>query len=248
MKKILTAAFILFTYSAYSQQSYTVDHFDKVLVGPHIELILEEGNREKVDLSNVQVEESEINVKVEGRTLYIYLDEARFTTKHKKVKTHGYKTKEPVYRGTKATATVTYNYLSKLSLRGEESHKVKGTLDSDKLIIKMYGEAQLQFESIDSETIKAKLYGDNLIEFEDGKIRKQKYKSYGENVIDARRLQCSIAKSTNYGESKIRLHASEKIKFSSLGESSIEYSGVHKLRRGIILGDNEMRRISQTVK
>ena len=220
-----------------------MDRFNKVLVGPHIELILEEGDHETVTLSNLKIDDRKVNVKVSGNTLVIYLDDARITTKHRKTYEEGYKKKVPIYKGTMVTATISYKYLTKLSLRGEEYHLAKSTLDADKIKVKMYGTGELHINSIQSESLKVKLYGNNLIRIVDGKIRKQKYKSYGENVIDSENLECQIAKTTNFGESKIKLHASEKIKFSSLGESRIRYSGVTWIKKGIVLGKNEIYRV-----
>jgi len=227
MKTVFTVLLIASFYSAFSQEFQSVDHFNKVLVGPHIELILEEGEHETVTLSNLRIDDRKVNVKVSGNTLVIYLDDARITTKHRKTYEDGYKKKVPVYKGTMATATVSYNYLSKLSLRGEEHHEVKSILDADKMKVKMYGEGELFISSIQSDALKVKLYGANLIRIKNGSVRKQKYKSYGENVIDCENLRSVIAKTSNFGESKIKIHATEKIKFSALGESRFNIVGSH---------------------
>ena len=243
MKKVFTAALIFTSLSAFSQEFRSVEHFNKVMAGPHIELILEEGDSETVTLSNLKLNDKELNIKVKGNTLLIYLDDARYTTKNYKVKDNGYKRKVPVYEGRMVTATITYKYLHKLSLRGEEIHRVNSTIDASKMKANMYGEGELHIASIDSETLKVKLYGDNLFRIEQGKIRKQKYKSYGENVIDGRGLESLVAKSTNFGENRIKLQASEKIKFNSLGESTIEFAGVSRVKKGIVIGDNEVYRL-----
>jgi len=246
MKKLLTAAFIISFYTAYPQEFQSVEHFNKILVGPHIELILEEGDSETVLLSNLEVDDDYVNVKVKGNTLVIYLDDARITTKHRKVNDNGYKMKVPVYEGRMVTATVSYKYINKLSFRGEESHEVNSTLDVDKIKVKMYGEGELHIGSIEAETLKVKLYGDNLIQIKEGNIHKQKYKSYGENVIDSKNLQSAIAKSSNFGENEIKLQASDKIKFSSLGESTIKFSGVSRVRKGLVIGENEIYRVDKS--
>ena len=88
-----------------------------------------------------------------------------------------------------------------------------------------------------------KLYGDNYFKIQQGNVHKQKYKSYGENVIDSYSMHSVIAKSSNFGESEIKLRASEKIKFSSLGESTIKFSGVSRVKKGLVLGENEISRI-----
>ncbi|NNF35587.1 MAG: hypothetical protein HKN68_15885, partial [Saprospiraceae bacterium] len=226
MKKLLAVALFLCFFTAYSQEYRIVEPFTKIMVGPHVELLVEEGDNETVLLSNIEVDEDKINIKVKGNTLKIYLDQAKVATKHKKEKNKGYKMKVPIYEGRKVTATVTYKYLHKLSLRGEEKHEVKSILDTDKFKINLYGEGRLVIGEIESEVIKAKLYGNNYLNIKNGTTYKQKYKSYGENKVDTRNLESTIAKSSNFGENDIRLQASDKIKFSSMGVSIIRYSGV----------------------
>ena len=242
MKRLLTVLFLLSFFTTYSQEHRWVKPFNKILVGPHIELILEKGDSETVLISNLEVDEEKVNTKVQGNTLMIYLDDARITTKYRKESNNGYDMKTPVYSGTIATVTVTYKYLSKLSLRGEEEHVVKSTLDADRMSIKMYGEGELNIASIKSERLKVKLYGDNHFKIKEGNIRQQKYKSYGGNVVDTRGIESEIAKSSNFGESRFKLQASQLVKFSSLGESTIEYSGVSHIRKGIVIGENEIYR------
>lgn len=243
MKKLLAVALFLCSVTAYSQEYRIVEPFTKIMVGPHVELLVEEGESETVLLSNIEVNKDKINIRVKGNTLKIYLDQAKVATKHKKEKNNGYNMKVPVYEGRKLTATVTYRYLHKLSLRGEEHHEVKSILDTDKVKINLYGEGELVIGEIQSETLKAKLFGNNFLNIKNGVTHKQKYKSYGENKVDTRNLESVIAKSSNFGENDIRLQASDKIKFSSMGVSKIRYSGVSRVKKGILLGENEIYRV-----
>lgn len=243
MRKYLTLAILIIVFQAKAQKSIEVDPFTKILVGPHVELVLEQGDNEQVELENLHIDESKINVKVKGTTLLIYLEDARISTKHRKVKTNNQKYKEPVYKGTIVTAKVTYAYLNKLSLRGEEYHQALTNLEADKFKVKMYGEGELVISQINTDYFKAKLYGDNQIQLKEGQIRKQKYKSFGENKVDSRGIESQYAKSKNYGENKLKIAVSDKIKFTAMGESSIGYKGNAKVKKGIVLGENEIYRI-----
>lgn len=245
MKKLLVIAAVLVAFQATSQEFRSVDHFTKVMVGPHVELVLEKGEHETVTLTNLGVEFSEVNVKVSGNTLMIYLDDARIVTKHRKEKhsEYGYKSKVPVYKGTQVTATVSYNYLHKVSLRGEERYVVMNPVSSDRFKVKMYGEGTLEIPEINAEKMKVKLYGDNELHIEGGKVTKAKYKAYGENEVHSDHLITDVTKSSNFGENSLRVNASDRIKWSALGESVIGYKGVSHVDKGIVIGENESYKI-----
>ncbi|HKZ36467.1 MAG TPA: hypothetical protein VJ184_02375, partial [Chryseolinea sp.] len=55
--------------------------FNKVIASPKINLILEQGEQESIRLIYSNVEPSKINIKVQGNTLRVYLDEAKVTEK-----------------------------------------------------------------------------------------------------------------------------------------------------------------------
>ena len=66
-------------------KTYEVEAFEKVIVSPHIEVTLMEGDEESVTINNAKVAMDKINVTVEGKTLRLYLDDARVVTKSEKI-------------------------------------------------------------------------------------------------------------------------------------------------------------------
>ena len=86
MKKSILFALVIgvaiLTSQAINAQEITqVKAFEKVIVSPHIEVILVEGNEESVKIENAKVSDDKINIEVEGKTLRLYLDGAKVITK-----------------------------------------------------------------------------------------------------------------------------------------------------------------------
>ncbi|MEP6467781.1 MAG: DUF2807 domain-containing protein, partial [Parafilimonas sp.] len=124
MPKIKYCIAILISFSlsqTFAQTKTNVNHFNKVIISPHIQVTFVEGNEESVTIENSTVDKGKINIEVNGNTLRIYLDGAKEITKNKKVNDNGYEEKRSIYNGTVVTAIVTYKILNDLSVRGEET-------------------------------------------------------------------------------------------------------------------------------
>lgn len=217
-----------------------VKHFEKIIVSPHVELVLKEGNNESVSIKSKGVEEDKINVKVVGKTLRIYLDKAKGYTKQQKTRYYGRKTVTPMYRGVKIVATVTYKELKKLSVRGEEDVECDDVLKADKFRLKVFGEADVRFAAVQAKYMKTTLFGENNLRIKSGSLEKQKITSFGENTVDSKKLEAVKAKTVSFGESDFRLNVSKKVKFSSYGESELSFKGDAHVAKGIVLGENEI--------
>ena len=222
---------------------HKVPSFEKIIVSPHIRLVLEPGDEESVLITETKVEESKINVKVVGRTLRIYLDKAKDYTKHKKNRDYESKygsNKRPMYLGTLVTAKVTYKDLKKMSIRGEEDVECLGLIKSKKFKLKVFGEADVNIASIESQQLKTALYGENKIKFHDGRISDHKIKAYGDNNVDLSKLVSTRTRTTSFGVSNLNLNAKDKVKITAFGESEFNVTGGAKVYRGIVIGENRI--------
>ena len=69
---------LFFTFKiTFAQNTTQVDHFNKVIVSPNIEVTFIEGDEEKVTIEKSTVSDDKINIQVHGKTLRIYLDDAK---------------------------------------------------------------------------------------------------------------------------------------------------------------------------
>ena len=248
MKKLLfpvvtVLCLLVGTSVSFSQSNkISVKSFDKVIVSPYIEVAFVQGTEEAVTIEHASVDTEKINVKVKGSTLRVYLDHAKTISKRKKVKYNGYKHTEDIYNGTMAKVTITYKDFKKLSFRGEERCQFTSALEGEKFRLKVYGETDMVFNEVKLEKLRTTIYGDNELTIKSGTIAYQKYTSFGESRINAKGISNSKTKITSYGESTFNLNVEKDIKVSSLGETDVRYSGEADLDKGILIGENTIKK------
>lgn len=225
------------------EKEIRVDSFDDVIISPHIEATLVAGDREMVIIEDADVPLEKLNVNVEGNKLRIYLDGAKTYTKSKKVKNDDYKGTYQLYDGTKITATIVYKHLKSLEVRGDEEIRLESPLDQKSLELTLYGESDVLIKSVNLDNLKAVMYGESYLKLVEGEINYQKYKAFGESEVNALGISNKSAKITAYGESEFMLNVSDRIKVTSYGESEINYRGNPSIDKGVVLGENSIRKM-----
>ena len=220
-----------------------VASFDNIIISPHIEATFIEGNREMVSIEDADVPLEKLNIEVDGNTLKIYLDGAKTYTKSKKIKYDGYKQRQQLYSGTQVSLTITYKSLKNLSVRGEESFRLESPIDQRSFELSLYGKSDMRIRSVVVENLKVVIYGESYLKIDAGKSQYQKYKAYGESEVNTLGMSNRTAKITAYGESEFRLSVSDRLKVTSYGEAEINYQGDPSIDKGIVLGENSIRKI-----
>lgn len=239
----IVMAVVLFVTQWSSAQTTQVKSFEKVIVSPHIEVILVEGNEESVKIENAKVSKDKINIVVEGKTLRLYLDGAKTVTKSEKVDNEKWKGKRSIYDGTMATATITYKKLNTLSVRGEEVVKCESPIEQKSLKLTIYGEAKIYFDAITTDELTVAIYGESYLEIKSGDVGRQVYRAYGESEVNTLEMKNTTTKITAYGESNFRVNVSERLKVTCYGETTINYKGSANIEKGIVIGEAEIRKI-----
>lgn len=225
------------------EKTYDVEDFDKIIISPHIAVNLIEGDQESVRIDEAGVSNDKINVEVEGKTLRIYLDGAKFVTKNEKVKGDDYKMTKSIYDGTQVRATVTYKKLRTLSVRGEERINVQSKIDQKDFILRIYGESQMYLSDVELDNLKVTIYGESYLEIENGNVNNQRYIAYGESKVNSLAINNAATKITAYGESDFRVNVSNRLKVTCYGETHITYEGSPKVDRGIVIGEATIKKI-----
>ncbi len=229
--------------AAFAQTTTPVDHFNKVIVSPNIEVSFIEGNEEKVIIEKSTVSQDKINIQVNGKTLRIYLDDAKEVVKSEKSYENGYKGKRPVYTETVLTATVMYKTLEELSIRGEETIVCKSVLKGDKFRLKIYGESQVLLNDVSLDELKTTIYGESSLVIRSGTVKEQKYTVYGESKINSLGINGNTTRITVYGESDFKLNVSDEIKLTAFGEAVVNYKGNPTISKGINIGEVKINKI-----
>ncbi len=224
-------------------ETIQVDAFEKVIVSPHIELTLVEGEEEALTIEKSRVSMDKINVEVEGKTLRIYLDGARVITKSEKITNDNWRGSRSIYNGTQVTATLTYKTLKRLSVRGEEVIRVASSMNQEELKLTIYGESKVYFSDLTTKHLTVAIYGESYLELTDGSVGRQVYRAYGESEVNASAIRNESTKITAYGESNFRVNVSNKLKVTCYGETTINYAGDAEVDKGIVIGEAEIRKI-----
>jgi ribosomal protein L31 len=241
--KICLVIPLLVVFKMAMTQTTTVDPFNKVVVSPNIQVTFIEGNEEKVIIEKSTVEKDKINIDVNGRTLRIYLDDAKELVKNEKTFENGYKEKRPIYTGTVVTATVIYKTLDELSIRGEETIVCKSLLKGDKFRLKIYGESDVYLNEVSLDEIQTTIYGESSLIIKAGSVKQQKYTAYGESKINSLGISSNTTKITVYGESDFQLNVSDEIKLTAFGEAVVNYKGNPTIHKGINFGEVRINKI-----
>lgn len=227
---------------AQEEHSEGLKPFSKLVVSPHIEVILIKGEEEQVHWEFKNVAADKLNAELEGKTLHLYLDNAKITPKLQKNRNQGWNYKESIYKHARVKAYVTYRELEALEVRGSEMIISRDPLVSDEFRLKLYGDGDAYFSSIESDYFKASLYGENALDIGGGSATVQSYKCYGANVVRAIEFRGEEVSTTIYGESDLNLNANSRIKVTSLGEGRVFYKGAARLNKGLILGETSISR------
>ena len=225
-------------------KTFNVSSFDEVIISPHIEVIFEKSDHESVVIENIDVSMDKLNVEVKGKTLHIYLDDAKVYTKSEKVEYDDYKGKHSIYNGTIVSAKIYFKDIEELSLRGDETHKVNSVLEGEELTLKIYGESEVYVKEIEVDEFYATMYGECYLEVKNGTAIRQRIISYGEGEINTFGVQNTTAKITAYGEGRVKINVSDELKVTAYGEASIHYKGSPIVNRGLVLGEANIHQVN----
>lgn len=233
---IFSTALLVFT-GSFAQTVKTVRPFDKIIVSPHIQVTFVEGNEESVSIESTTVDTSKIHIKVENKTLRVYLEGAKDIEKTEKDYRNGYKEKHSIYQGTVVTATINYNTLRELSIRGDEKQLCKGAITGDHFTLRIYGESDVRLNEIKVNDLAVVTYGECKVEFLSGSARSQTYKAYGEGNLNSLAIDGKSGKITAYGEADFTMNVSDEIQITAFGEAKLHYKGNPIIRKGIHIGE-----------
>lgn len=223
---------------------FKVDSFDKIIVSSHIEVIFKAGETESVSVEFITVPIEKLNVLVEKNTLNLYLEGARITTEQKKEHDNKVNYNSPLYEGTIVRAIITYRKIKSLDLRGKEKLVFENKLAAEKLSLKIYGNSQVYVNEVDVQNLQTSIYGKSYLEIQNGKTHHQKFTAYGESVVNTLNLENKETILTAYGDGTFQFNVSDKLKVTSYGEATINYSGSPELQKGLIIGRTKITSLS----
>ena len=241
--KILTLVFtglILTTTLSAQEINKELKSFHRVVVSPHVNLVLQKGTKESIRLVYDRVTADKINIEVKNKTLRVYLDDARVAEKTERISDHE---KRGIYQSVNVTAYVTYRNLDHLEIRGNQELTCLDQLNANTFTLKAYGENEITLSNLRADYLKTSLYGENDLQIKGGKADYQKYRLFGENKIDTRDLKSYSTTAHIYGESKVKLTSEDELKISAFGDPQVMYKGNAQVSRRLVFGEAKIERM-----
>lgn len=238
MKKItlILTATCLSIFASGQEINRSLQHFTRVIASPRVNVILNKGDQESVRLVYNNVTENKINIDVTGKTLRIYLDDAR-KYERSTARTNEYGAKESMYEDVSLTAYVTYKELDLLEIRGSQELSCADPIESDAFTLRAYGENDISLSSLKTPFFKAKLYGGNHVRIHKGRTLEQKYISYGDNKVDAKGMRSDYIITSIFGEGSLKLNSAEEVRIDAFGEPDIHVDGGAHINRRLMIGN-----------
>jgi hypothetical protein len=208
-------------------------HFTRVIASPRVNVILQKGTQESIRLTYNNVTPDKINIDVTGKTLRIYLDQAKKVERTN----HGRDgQRESMYKDVTINAYVTYRDLEGLEIRGNQELTCMDPIESDAFTLRAYGENEIRFSSLRTGFFKAKLYGENDLHIDKGRTLEQKYLLYGENKIDSKGLRSDYIITSIFGEGSLKINSAEEVRIDAFGEPQIYVDGGANIHRRLVFG------------
>lgn len=236
MLKITTLLFVCLAASSFGQEIEKIlKPFNGIVASPRINVILEKGNQESVRVIYNNVDPEKINIAVTGKTLRIYLDQARKVERPKR-RQHFNDNRETMYEGVSVTAYVTYRDLETIEIRGRQDLTCKDLLEAETFTLRAYGENGIHFSSLRTGFFKAKLYGQNDLQIDKGRTLEQKFLLYGENKIDTKGMRSDYIITSIFGEGSLRIHSAEEVRIDAFGGPRIYVDGGANINRRLVIG------------
>ncbi|MDH3651123.1 MAG: DUF2807 domain-containing protein [Saprospiraceae bacterium] len=221
--------------------SSNLEDFKKIVIGPKIDLTLSHGNLPSIQIEYDNIEEHRINYEVVGKSLRIYLDDARYV--ERSVRWQDKRTySEKMYKGVEVHAHVTFRQLEALDVRGEEVVAANDIIRAETFKLQLYGESMVTLKGVESNLFKANVYGDVVLHIEDGYSAEQIYRLYGDSEVRCENFQGGFVRTTSFGDSELTVYA-EDLKITAFGDASIYYAGNPHIHKNIVIGDISVVRI-----
>ena len=221
------------------------DDYNKIIVSPHIEVEFVQGTKSSVEVQEITVGIDKFKYEIIDKTLQVYLEGAKTTTKHKKYKHNGYKQKVPLYKNTVAKIKITYAAVDIFSLRGEEKITFESPLEQEGCTLRIYGESEVLIKEAKLKDLRIAIYGESHLVIDGGSITNQKITAYGSSTVRTLNVATKNAKVTAYGEGIYQLAVSDRLKVTSYGESKVLYRGAPELKKGIVIGEATIASVSE---
>ena len=242
---ILFVGILVCLASAAHAQTFSVDHFHKVIISPYIQATFVQGDEESVTINSTIVDSNKLRIEVQHGTLRVYLDGAKDIPNYQRdYESDGNPHNYPIYPNHAVLVTITYRKLDDLSLRGTEKYLCLSPLSVNTFSLHVYGEATVIFTEVHIGRMHTHLYGESSLDVRSGEVNRQYYTCFGDGKINTTAIAGRAAKVTAFGEAEFKVNVSDRIKVTAFGEAKLRYLGNPTIVKGIHLGNVDVQKLN----
>lgn len=158
-------------------------NFNKIEVGPKINLTLQQGEIESALIPEVYVDLSELVFEVKNHALYIYLKGAKNKIKNELIINKGRIYRSEKYKYLSVDVTVNYKSLSKLIVKGNNNIVCNGEINGNNALIAVHNNSKVEIEKVVSNFLNIKLCNCSSLKINQGEINNQNCNFTGNNTL-----------------------------------------------------------------
>lgn len=219
-----------------------VDHFNKVVVSPHIQAVFKQGNQESITIEELTISSEKMNIEVTDNVLKVYLHKAEAQVSLDDKESVKWEDKS-VYKGTIAKVVITYKNLGKLALVGEEKFTFLDKIKEKDVNLKLIGRTKIYIKEAEIENLDITSFGKNYLEVSSGVVPYLNINSFGEDQFDMVEMANEITDLKTVGNGRFKLNVSKKLNVTGVGDSDIMYKGDATVSKGFMLGNSRIERL-----
>lgn len=223
-------------------KTITVDHFDKVVVSPHIQAVFKQGDQESIMIEELTISSEKMNIEVTDKVLKVFLHKAEAEVNMDDEQSVNWEDNS-IYKGTIAKIVITYKDLGKLALVGEEKFTFIDKIQQKDIKLKLIGKTKIFIKEAAIENLDITSFGKNYLEVSSGVIPNQNITAFGEDELNLVNTENEITNIKSLGNAKMKLNVSKKLKVTSLGNAHIMYKGAAKVSKGVMLGNSKVEQL-----
>jgi len=241
--KAPTVLFFSFKNDAPTQsKTIAVEHFDQVVVSPHIQAVFKQGEQESITIEELTISSEKMNIEVTDQVLKVYLHKAEAEVNMDDQQSVNWEDNS-VYSGTIAKIVITYKDLGKIALVGEEKFSFIDKMQQQNLKMKLIGKTKIFIKEAAIENLDITSFGRNYLEVSSGVVPNQSITAFGEDELALANVESEVTSIKSLGNAKMKLNVSKKLKVTSLGNAHIMYKGDAKVSKGIMLGNSKVEQL-----
>lgn len=225
--RIWAFALIIFTFSSCLQaqqtETRTPGSFSKVHSGGSWDVILEEGDTEKVWIEAKGVDLSKVRTEIEGSVLKLGLEKGNYN--NVKLKFH-----------------VTYRNLEGIKCSGSGKMMVKSDVRSDDFYVGLSGSGDILMQRLTTGDLEAVLSGSAKLSIKSGQVDEAVIKQSGSGDFDAASLSIGKLDVSKSGSGNTSVGELGEVSVRSSGSGDLVYSGSPRMGDIKVSGSSRVRK------